>query len=229
MDQSIVDKIIQAIIGFLKKKGAESVAQPVEPVKVQAEVISYDINKVSVPYDINSINWADPKAKVGDRFTVKEALLLPSWGVMHVPSEDEKKAIVNIAAKVNDAALYLENKLGHKISIIVHAFVRPEKANCPGSKWDGKDYNRYIYETQVWKNLTEEEKAKKTVPKSPHRTGHAVDFHIVGFEGKEGCLKIRELLKEVLEKLGLRMERMDNGAWIHLDDMPVINARYFNP
>jgi hypothetical protein len=76
--------------------------------------------------------------------------------------------------------------------------------------------------------LTAEEKAKKKVPKSPHRTGRAIDFHIVGYEGAEKCQIIRVLLAPHLEKLGLRMEKID-GGWIHLDNMPVgPSGRWFS-
>jgi len=126
----------------------------------------------------------------------------------------KKKAIIGIAQKVSQAALILEKIIGRKVSINVHAFMRPGKANIPGSKWDGQDYNRYIYETQVWKDLTPEQKALKKVPNSPHRTGHAIDFHIVGFEGKEKCLQIRTMLLPHLVALGLRMEKMDGGWYI---------------
>lgn len=225
MDKNLVDKIIQAIIGlFSKSAAAPAPAQPTIVVqKPEIAPVQPTIVVQETPID-----WSNPKSKITPRFSVSEALTLQSWGVMHVPSEAEKAAIIQIAKDVGRAADVLEKTIGRKVSINVHAFIRPEKANIPGSQWDGKDYNRYIYETQVWKNLTEEEKAKKTVPKSPHRTGRAIDFHIVGFEGKDKCAQIREILLPHLEELGLRMEDM-SGGWIHLDNLPVINKRFFKP
>jgi hypothetical protein len=221
MDKKLVDQIVQGIAGFFSKNAPAAVPQAVPAAPAQA---------VTPPVtQAVEIDWSNPKSKISANFTVEEALMLPSWGVMHVPSEDEKKAIVGIAQKVSQAALILEKAIGRKVSINVHAFMRPGKANIPGSKWDGQDYNRYIYETQVWKDLTPEQKALKKVPNSPHRTGHAIDFHIVGFESKEKCLQIRTMLLTHLEALGLRMEKMDNGGWVHLDDLPVVNSRYFNP
>lgn len=219
-------QFIQLMFGASTKTAAMSVPEP----KVTEPAQPIEIPKVAVVDSVvqPEIDWSNPKAKIAPNFTVEEALLLPSWGVMHVPSEEEKKAIVGIATKVSEAAKVLEKIIGRKVAIRVHAFMRPGKANIPGSKWDGMDYNRYIYETQVWKNLTPEEKAKKRVPNSPHRTGHAIDFSIIGFEGKEKCLQIRNMLLPHLESLGLRMEKID-GGWVHLDDLPVVNARYFNP
>jgi len=224
MDQSIIDKVVKAIFDFLGKNVTKEVEKPVQPIQM-VEKPAPAVEKPA-PEASSEINWADPKSKITSRFSVGEALTLQSWGVMHVPSEEEKAAIISIAQGVGKAADVLEKQLGRHVSINVHAFMRPEKANIPGSKWNGQDYNRYIYETQVWKDLSPEEKAKKTVPKSPHRTGHAIDFHIVGYEGPEGCAKIRAILLPHLEELGLRMEDL-NGGWVHLDNLPVIHSRFF--
>jgi len=220
---TIIEQIIQLLLGGFSKKAPEAAPQPIKV--VQNPVIAPVQPTVVVQKEID---WADPKCKITPRFSVGEALTLQSWGVMHVPSEDEKKAIIAIAEGVGRAADVLEQIIGRKVSINVHAFMRPEKACIPGSLWDGQDYNRYIYETQVWKDLTPEEKAKKTVPKSPHRTGRAIDFHIVGFEGAVKCQQIREMLAPHLEKLGLRMEKI-TGGWIHLDNLPVgPSGRWFS-
>lgn len=222
MDKKIVDQIIQAIMGFLGKNAPAELAKPVAPILVKDVPVQVPVAEAPQA----NIDWTNPKSKITSRFSVGEALMLQSWGVMHVPSEDEKSAIVGIAIGVGKAADILEQKLGRHVSINVHAFMRPEKANIPGSEWDGHDYNRYIYETQVWKDLTPEEKAKKIVPHSPHRTGHAIDFHIVGYEGPDKCQEIREILAPHLEELGLRMEKI-HGGWVHLDDLPVVNERWF--
>ncbi len=213
LNKTLIAQLITGALGFLKNKTVEEVSKPVEPVKVNIEP---------------EIDWNNPKARLSENFSVKEALYLPSWQAQHVPSEDEKKAIKGIADKVTKAVQLLEKKLGKQLQVSVHAWMRPGAANIPGSQWDGKDYNRYIYETQVWKDLTPEEKALKKVPNSPHKTGHAIDFHIVGYEGRAKCAEIRQLLLPHLEELGLRMEDLD-GGWIHLDDLPVVNQRFFKP
>jgi len=233
MDKKIVDQIIQGIMSFLGKNAPAELAKPVAPI-VMKEVETPKVVQEAAPAPaetpkvVQNIDWSDPKSKITDRFSVGEALTLQSWGVMHVPSEEEKTAIISIAEGVGRAAEFLESKLGHHVSINVHAFMRPAKANVPGSKWDGQDYNRYIYETQVWKDLSPEEKAKKHVPLSPHRTGHAVDFHIVGYEGPAKCQEIRLMLAPELERLGLRMEKIV-GGWVHLDNLPVVHERWFIP
>lgn len=217
----ILSKIVELFNNFMKKPEKQIVAKPVEAPK-------QDNSQNKEVKMENNIDWSNPHSKIAPRFSVGEALTLQSWGVMHVPTEEEKIAMIVIANKVCKAADMLEQKLGKKVIINVHAFMRPEKANIPGSKWDGMDYNRFIYEEQVWANLTPEEKAKKTVPKSPHRSGRAIDFHISGYEGAEKCQEIRLLLAPNLEELGLRMEKI-KGPWIHLDDLPVVHDRWFTP
>lgn len=230
MGKNIIADIIQAALGsFMKNAQKAAVPATAEPVQTPIVVQNEEKAPIQTPIVVqNEIDWSNPKSKITPRFSVSEALTLPSWGVMHVPSDEEKKAIIGICEKVGKAADILEKIIGRKVSISVHAFMRPEKANIPGSKWDGMDYNRYIYETQVWKDLTPEEKVKKKVPKSPHRTGHAIDFHIIGFEGAVKCAQIRQMLLPHLEELGLRMEDL-NGGWVHLDDMAVVNKRFFKP
>lgn len=206
---------------WLAKKAPEAIAKAAE--KEVAKPV------VQVPVHIESeIDWTNPKTRLSANFSVGEALTLPSWGVRHAPSESEKAAIKGIAEKVTKAIAVISAAIGHDAHASVHAWMRPGVANIPGSEWDGKDYNRYIYETQVWKDLTPEQKAAKHVPDSPHKTGHAIDFHIVGYERAEGCAKIRAILLPHLEELGLRMENL-NGGWVHLDDLPVGNSRFFTP
>ncbi len=116
--------------------------------------------------------------------------------------------------------------LGEPIN--VHVWMRPGVASCPGTPWDGKDYNRYIYETQVWKALSEEEKAKKQVPNSPHKSGEAVDWSVVNKKTAEACAEVREKLLPKLEEWGVRMEDI-HGSWVHIDTKPVISKRFFKP
>lgn len=212
---------LDLLTNWLKKKGPETVATAV------SKEVAKPVAQVEVSIDPD---WANPKSRLSANFSVGEALTLPSWGVMHVPSDEEKAAIKGIAEKVTKAIEVIGKAIGHDAHVSVHAWMRPGVAHIPGSQWDGKDYNRYIYETQVWKDLTQVEKDAKHVPDSPHKTGHAIDFHIVGYEGGENCAKIREILLPHLEELGLRMEKpVGTGGWVHLDDLPVIHERFFNP
>lgn len=219
---------LELLSTLLKTKGVEKVAntvakevsKPVAPVEVTIEPAK--------PAEQPAIDWKNPKSRISPNFTVSEALTLPSWGVMHEPSEAEKEAIKNIGEKVSKIVAAVAKKLGKDLHVSVHAWMRPGAAHIPGSQWDGKDYNRYIYETQVWKGLSPEEMAKKTVPNSPHKTGHAIDFHIVGYEGKAKCSEMRALMLPLLQEFGLRMENME-GGWIHLDDLPVVTNRFFKP
>lgn len=217
MDKELLKKLFDAALSFFAKKAPAVVSGPVAPVEVKID-----------PPAPAAFDWSNPKSKLSKNFSVGEALLLPSWSAYHSPSEEEKAAIKGIAEKVSAAIVFLEKKLGKELHVDVHAWMRPAAAKIPGSKWDGQDYNRYIYETQVWKDLTPEQKALKHVPNSPHKTGHAIDFHVIGFEGKANCAKIRSLLEPELENLGLRMEDLD-GGWVHLDDLPVVNKRFFKP
>lgn len=219
-DKSFLQQIIDLGLSFLTKKTVQEVTKPVAPVHVNVDPVAAPTAPV--------LDWNDPASKVSAHFTVKEATYLNSWATSHHPTDEQKAAILGIAAGVERAIAVIEKEIGKAIHINVHAWMRPDQAICPGTQWDGKDYNRYIYETQVWKDLTPAQKAEKHVPLSPHRTGHAVDFHVIGFEGKEGCLKIRQILVPHLEELGLRMEDLD-GGWVHLDDLPVVHSRFFKP
>lgn len=212
MANKIFEQLASLAASFFAKKISDSISSPAQTAEVR---------------DM-SPDWSDPKSKLSKNFSVGEALLLPSWGSYHVPSEEEKKAILAIANRVTKVADKLTEKLGKQIRMSVHAWMRPERANIPGSKWNGMDYNRWIYENQVWAGLSNEEKAKKKVPNSPHKTGHAIDFHVIGWEGKEKCAEMRKLILPFIEEFGLRMENIE-GGWIHLDDLPVINNRFFKP
>lgn len=220
----IFSQILPKILSLIGNEGAKEIAKPVEQIPVKIDPSAQPI--------VSTIDWSNPKSKINTRFSVHEATWLPSWGIYHQPTEEQKAAIIEIANGISKAIDIVEQKAGKHIPVNVHAWMRPDKSICPGSKWDGQDYNRYIYETQVWKDLTAAQKAEKKVPLSPHRTGHAVDFHLSGFEGNSGCDQVRAILEPHLEELGLRMEdisKFSSRGWVHLDNMPVINKRFFIP
>jgi hypothetical protein len=222
--ESILNSVVKFLVSFFGKNGPEvSISIP----------IPMEIPKAATPppppHDAETIvDWSNPECKISKHFTVKEATYLNSWHTYHHPTDDQKEAILQIAEKMDAISAKLAEITGKEISINVHAWIRPAPAICPNTPWDGQDYNRYIYETQVWIGLTAEQKALKHVPLSPHRTGHAVDFHVIGYEGPEGCAKIRAMILPHLEEMGLRMEDL-NGGWVHLDNLPVVHERFFKP
>lgn len=206
----LLQKICAYLLPFIQKKVeqvAETPAQAPAPELVKA---------VEEPVKPAGIDWSDPSSRINKRFSVKDATYLPSWGVSHLPSVEQKLRIVDVATRIDHLLDKLEIQLDKKLVVDVHVFIRPGVASCPGTKWDGLDYNSWLYHNVVWKGLSEEEKAKKTVPNSPHKLGNAVDFHLVGYAGAIECGKMRELMVPLLAEFGLRVEDHD-GSWIHLD------------
>ena len=157
--------------------------------------------------EIFMINWNDPKCKISKHFTVHEATFLPSWRIYHLPSDEEKVEIVKLA-KVMDK---LRDKLNKPF--IVHCWMRPKKVNCQESTRHGQDYNVFVGSRST---------------KSGHIFGQAVDFHVSGMSGTNGCNLAREEIKPELEKLDIRMEDIQ-GGWVHIDTKPVGHARFFKP
>ena len=91
-------------------------------------------------------------------FKWKEVLLLPSWGVYHIPSDQEYQNIISLITKID----VLHKHFGKGIN--VHCCIRPSKANCPGSKYNGMDYNSHV----------------GGVSASSHIPGLAIDFDVTG-------------------------------------------------
>lgn len=219
-------KILDTVIKFLTKFLAKEV--PAEKQLIVVSEAPKETLAIAKPSEGLVVDWNDPASKISKHFTVKEATYLNSWHVFHKPTDDQKTAILEIANDMDVICEILEKSLQKAVSVNVHAWMRPDKAICPGTPYDGQDYNKWIYWNQVWTSLTLAQKAEKHVPMSPHRTGHAVDFHIVGFEGAEGCAKIRQLVLPHLEEIGLRMEDI-TGGWVHLDNLPAVHQRFFKP
>lgn len=151
-----------------------------------------------------ALDWKDPKAKISQYFTVKEALYLPAWEVMHTPSDEEKKNILELAAKMDIVREYLDRP------IIVHCWIRPKVANVPGSKWHMKNYNSFI----------------GGAPGSAHAEGKAVDFHCA----RMTCGEVRQILQPMLNEYKIRMEDVE-GNWVHVDIRPPLpkRSRFFRP
>lgn len=168
------------------------------------------------------VDWNNSDSMISKYFTVKNATYLPSWKTYHIPNEEEKSNILQVAEKMDRIREFLGEP------ILVHVWIRPGKASCPGTEWDGMDYNEWLYKNVVWKNLTEEEKKTKKVPNSPHKTGKAVDWSIVDKKTADGCAEVRNKLLPKLEELDIRMEDIV-GNWIHIDIYPVVSKRFFKP
>lgn len=150
------------------------------------------------------IDWTNPAQKISKYFTVKEALYLPSWSILHIPSEEEKLNILKMAEKMD----LVREFIGSPVS--VHVWIRPGSVNQPSSPRHGQDYNAFI----------------KGAPKSAHKIGSAVDWSVKG----TSCDDIRTKLIPKLEEYDLRMEDLKGSNWVHLDCVkPFNNVRFFKP
>lgn len=145
-----------------------------------------------------SINWLDPKAQITLHFTVHDALWLPSWKAYHIPTEEEKAAIVITAQKAEEVRALLNTPL-HVIS-----WLRPKEANIPGHHHNGDDYNTYIGGAEL----------------SRHTTGEAIDCVPKGMTIQQALTTLRPKLKE----LSICIEDQPI-SWLHFDraDQAFIN------
>lgn len=150
------------------------------------------------------IDWKDPKTKVSKHFTVREALWLPAWEVLHVPTEAEKASILQVAEKMDLVREYLDRPIN------VHCWIRPTCANAPASRWDRRNYNAFV----------------GGAPGSAHAEGKAVDWHPSGMT----CGEARQLLVPKLDEWGIRMENHE-GNWVHVDVRAPLpkGSRFFRP
>lgn len=69
------------------------------------------------------MNWLDPKEKISNHFTVKEACWLPSWGKLYSPTAQEQTNILKTAAIMDKIRDLLEKP------IIIHCWIRPVAYN----------------------------------------------------------------------------------------------------
>lgn len=149
------------------------------------------------------IAWNDKKSMVSKWFSVAECTYLPSWKCYHIPNNEEQSNIFQMAIKL-DQVRELLNK-----PIKIHCFIRPNIANIPGSIYNKKNYNSFIGGAK----------------NSAHIFGKGVDF-----DAGEDCDKTRERILPHLEKLKLRMEKLENSNWVHLgNDWKPGMSYYFIP
>ena len=91
--------------------------------------------------------------------------------------------------------------------------IRPLSVNAPDTEFHGRNYNAHIGSRSK---------------KSAHIFGRGVDWHAAGYSTPKKCKSIRSDLLPMLEPWGVRMEDID-GGWVHNDDYPVGNRRFFRP
>lgn len=156
--------------------------------------------------DPNSIDWSNPASQISDHFTVKEATYLPSWGVYHSPSDQEKANILIAADMMEKIREYLGEK-----PINVNCWIRPLSVNCDSPRYMGRNYNQFVGGAQ----------------NSAHLVGLAVDFTVSTMT----CNDVRYLLESQLEEFQMRMERKPDSSWVHADMRQPLpgHSRYFVP
>lgn len=195
--------LLEFLITLLgQSKSQPSVQKPSVPASPQKAPESQPTKQVVKV----EIDWNNPAAKVSKYFTVKETTYLPSWGISHIPSEEEKKNIVALALIMDKVRELINLPIG------VHVWMRPGSVNCPGSQYHGQDYNAFI----------------KGAKRSPHKQGQGIDWSAKGLT----CDEIRKKLEPKLEELGLRMEDLPGSNWVHNDTYPASvsgGRRFFKP
>ncbi len=154
------------------------------------------------------INLQDYIPGSNNKFKWAEALLLPSWGIYHLPSEEE---IDNIISQATQLAL-ARDLIGS--AFIIHCWIRPTKVNCVGSAHHGGNYNALVGGASA----------------SAHVVGLATDFVVSGMTVDQ----VQNLLIPHLANFQLSMERngVANGRnWIHLGHRSMSDGTYriFNP
>lgn len=147
------------------------------------------------------IDWTNLKAPISKWFTVKDALWLPSWKALHIPTEEEKANILKMAQTMDKIREFLASPIS------IHCWLRP-MLNCPGHANHGQDYNAFV----------------KGAKASKHKSGLAVDWSAKG----KTCDQVRTQLIPQLEAFGIRVEKLDGSNWVHTDiGQPINGVRYF--
>lgn len=152
---------------------------------------------------MGNINWQYSTDKISTHFSVNDALYLHKWGRLANESDGLNNEIKENLINLCAKMEVVRHFLGD-LPIIVQCTYRPE------------EYNKLV----------------KGATNSAHKYGMAMDFVVQGYEGNDGCDKIRSLLVPKLEEFGLRMEdisdRLDR-TWIHIDVRDPVHNRYFKP
>jgi hypothetical protein len=193
-------KLLEIFMSFI----TSLVAQREPEVKVTVDINPPKEEPKTEEFSDALTDWSNPKSMVSKYFTVKEALWLPSWQVLHIPSEDEKVSILKHAQNMDKIREFLG------VSLNVHCWIRPV-LNNPASDKHGQDYNVFV----------------KGAKNSCHKTGLATDYDATGLV----CDDVRTKLESKLEEFDIRMEKMPGGNWVHNDsgEVPEDGHRFFIP
>lgn len=149
-------------------------------------------------------DWSNPESMISKYFKVKEALYLPSWKCLHIPSDEEKANIIKHANNMDLIRDFLN------ASIKIHCWIRPILNNS-NSPHHGQDYNLLV----------------GGAPHSAHKIGLAADYDVLGLN----CDLVRTKLEPMLEQWNMRLEDAPGTNWVHSDSsIPSIGGhRYFKP
>ncbi len=118
MDKETINKIVQFIMGILKKEAPKELAKPIEPIQVKIE-------PVATP---SVVDWNNPKSKISKYFTVEEAIMLREWKRLANESDglnDKVKAnLIKVFTEVMDPIRELLGK-----PVFIKSAYRPSAYN----------------------------------------------------------------------------------------------------
>lgn len=140
--------------------------------------------------------------KLSKYFSLQELTYLRSWDTFHTPNQKELENLTKLALAMDTVREFIGNP------IIVHCGIRPILNNI-NSEYHGKDYNEFIIGS----------------PKSLHKIGLAIDFHVANMD----CDKVRELIVPKLEEWKMRCEDLPGSNWVHIDLGSIKSKRFFKP
>ena len=152
---------------------------------------------------MTEINWEDPTSMISTHFSVNDAIFLPSWKRLANESDGLTDEVKENLVNLMAKMEVVRQFLGNR-AIIVHCAFRPV------------EYNKLI----------------GGALNSPHLTGRAIDYHVDGLAGTNGCDYVRGLLEPKLQEFQLRMEDISNMLsrnWIHNDNIVPHPNYYFKP
>lgn len=154
----------------------------------------------------SDIDWTDPACQVSPHFTVRDAIWLPQWERLSLPSDGMTPAVcASLVRFILGPMEDIRSALGNK-PIITHVTYRPPAYNALQSVGGA--------------------------PGSAHQClgpWAAMDWHLEGSLCDDVRKKILDL--GLLEFLGLRMENKPGAGWVHLDNAPTgaNGRRFFTP
>jgi hypothetical protein len=173
-------------------------------------------------------DWSNPQSKISEFFIVKEALFLPSWGVMHNPTDEEKANIIKMAEAMDKIRRLLNTPIS------VSCWIRPSKVELGQNQ---SDWDKIKSQMKNWDNLSDSKKKAFEArdynafvggaKASAHLSGMAVDFVAKGMS----CDEVRAKLLNKLEEFQIRVEDLPKSNWVHADIKvpPPGGKRFFKP